>query len=70
MIGFSLNWFLGVLAVELWVAPYLLVFWPDIAEAWQRRRQRRALARLAARHGFPPAMVAAVRRRGELAFRA
>lgn len=34
----NLNWFLGVLAIELWIAPYLMIFWPDIVEAWSRYR--------------------------------
>ena len=35
----NINWFLGVLAIELWIAPYLIVFWPEIRAAWRRRRR-------------------------------
>ena len=31
MFGFSVNWFLGILTVELWVAAYVLVIGPEIA---------------------------------------
>ncbi len=37
MFGFSLNWFLGILTVELWVAAYVLVIGPEIA-SWVVRR--------------------------------
>lgn len=30
MIAFSLNWFLGILTVELWIVAYSLVFWSEI----------------------------------------
>ncbi len=30
MASFSLNWFLGILTVELWVVAYALVFWSEI----------------------------------------
>lgn len=52
--GFNLNWFLGVLAIELWLAPYVLMFWPEIRAAWRQRRMDRQLARLAARHALEP----------------
>ena len=48
--GFNVNWFLGALAVELWLAPYVLMFWPEISEAWRQWRADRAMERLAARH--------------------
>lgn len=48
--SFNLNWFLGVLAIELWLAPYVLMFWPDIRDAWRRHRAERALARYIARY--------------------
>jgi len=31
MAGFSLNWFLGILTVELWVMAYALTFLPEIS---------------------------------------
>lgn len=41
----DLNWFLGVLAIELWIAPYVMMFWTDIVEAWgQYRAERRIRA--------------------------
>lgn len=39
----NLNWFLGVLAIELWVAPYLWLFWPDIVATWTRVREERRI---------------------------
>jgi hypothetical protein len=47
MSGFNINWFLGVLAIELWIAPYLLVFWPDLMDAWAERRMERRFNRYA-----------------------
>ncbi len=44
----NLNWFLGVLSVELWVVSYLIVFWSEVVGAWhawwfkRRRRARQA----------------------------
>ena len=42
----NLNWFLGVLSVELWVVSYLIVFWSDVVGAWHawwfKRRARQA----------------------------
>ena len=48
--GFNVNWFLGVLAIELWLAPYILLFWPEISEAWRQRRHDRQLRRYAAQY--------------------
>ena len=48
--SFNLNWFLGVLAIELWLAPYLLMFWPEIRDAWRHHRADRALAGHIARY--------------------
>ena len=31
--NFNLNWFLGVLAIEFWIAAYLIVFWREIRAA-------------------------------------
>jgi hypothetical protein len=51
MIGFSVNWFLGILTVELWVVAYALVFWSDI-RGWigmalfGRRSRRGAVMRM------------------------
>ena len=39
----NLNWFLGVLAIELWIAPYVMMFWPDIVEAWTISRDERRI---------------------------
>lgn len=51
--SFNLNWFLGVLAIELWLAPYLLMFWPEIRDAWRHYRAERALAGHIARYQRP-----------------
>ena len=39
----NLNWFFGVLAIELWIAPYVMMFWPDIVEAWSQSRDERRI---------------------------
>lgn len=41
----NLNWFLGVLTIELWIAPYVLLFWPEIVEAWARWCDERLVRR-------------------------
>ncbi len=41
----NLNWFFGVLAIELWIVPYLIIFWPDIVEAWSRSQDERRIRR-------------------------
>ncbi len=41
----NLNWFLGVLTIELWIAPYLLLYGPDILSAWLRSRDERRIRR-------------------------
>lgn len=46
MFGFSVNWFLGILTVELWVAAYVVVLGPEIGR-WIATRiagRRRAQA--------------------------
>ncbi len=50
--GFNLNWFLGALAIQLWLAPYVLMFWPEIRDAWRQWRTERQMERLAARHAM------------------
>jgi hypothetical protein len=46
----NVNWFLGVLAIEFWLAPYVILFWPDIRAAWREHRAERAMLRYAARY--------------------
>jgi hypothetical protein len=46
MVSINLNWFLGVLAIELWIAPYVIVLWPEISAAWYARRAERLYRRL------------------------
>lgn len=48
--SFNLNWFLGVLAIELWIAPYVVMFWPEISEAWREYRTERCLRRYVAQY--------------------
>lgn len=42
---FNLNWFLGVLSIELWLVAYLIVLGPGISAAWRARRLAHRLAR-------------------------
>lgn len=52
MADFSLNWFLGILTVELWVMAYALTFLPEIARwfataLFGRRGRRGQMRRMA-----------------------
>ena len=48
--SFNLNWFLGVLAIEFWLAPYILMFLPEIRAAWRARQRERAIRRYVAQY--------------------
>ena len=39
--GIRINWFLGVLAVELWAAAWFVAFEPEIRRWWRRRLMAR-----------------------------
>ena len=45
MFGFSVNWFLGILTIELWVVAYVLVLGPEIANWLVHRITGRARGR-------------------------